>query len=111
MQFIKNGKKPKKSQEGSNSHESFKRHCLYTVDADLIMRALSAHEKYFSLIRETTTFGRTQEMITPEESEFQLFNISLMREYLSSEFLPMKLKLQFDYDIEKPLMTGFYWDF
>lgn len=49
MEFIRF----QRSQPGYNAET---RHCLYGLDADLMMLGLCSHEPYFSLLREEVRF-------------------------------------------------------
>lgn len=79
------------------------RHCLFGLDADLMMLGLCTHERHFALLREEVKFGKksTKKILVPEEITFYLLHLSLMREYLELEFLPLKGRLSFEYDLEK----------
>nr|XP_046264541.1 5'-3' exoribonuclease 1 isoform X2 [Scatophagus argus] len=97
MEFIR-------SENRKPGHNPNTRHCLYGLDADLIMLGLTSHEPNFSLLREEVRFGgkKSQKRITaPEETTFHLLHLSLMREYIDYEFSDLRNHIGSDYDLER----------
>lgn len=96
------------------------RHCLYGLDADLIMLGLLSHDPHFCLLREEVKFGPSAkkkgggEYVVPqflwilshhmcslESQNFYLMHLSLMREYLNLEFRDIEPVLPFSYSLER----------
>lgn len=67
------------------------RHCMYGLDADLMILGLLSHEPYFFLLREEVTFGKSRgpakkELDGVEQKTWHLLSLTLFRDYLNAEF-------------------------
>eukprot|EP00038_Savillea_parva_P026454 m.54229 g.54229 ORF g.54229 m.54229 type:complete len:1438 (+) comp7513_c0_seq2:69-4382(+) len=84
------------------------RHCMYGLDADLMILGLLSHEPYFFLLREEVTFGKSRgapkkELDGVEQKTWHLLSLTLFRDYLDAEFSSLKDELKFQYDFERLL--------
>jgi 5'-3' exoribonuclease 1 len=101
IEYIRNFK-------NSNDYKEDIKHCLYGLDADLIMLSLITHEPNISILREDNTFMRKsgatdsnyRSSIKTKEP-FEFIFVSILREYLELEFLEIKMKLNFEFNIER----------
>ncbi|CUM55403.1 uncharacterized protein AC631_03249 [Debaryomyces fabryi] len=87
------------------NHDPNSRHCIYGLDADLIMLGLVSHYPHFALLREEVTFGPRGQKQSNEltDQNFYLLHLSLLREYLSLEFQNLDNQLSFEYNFERVL--------
>ncbi|MCO5598715.1 hypothetical protein L7F22_052813 [Adiantum nelumboides] len=78
------------------------RHCMYGLDADLIMLGLLTHDPHFALLREEVNFGPSKKRKGSLETQnFFLLHLSLFREYLDLEFQDLKSALPFEFSLER----------
>eukprot|EP00002_Diphylleia_rotans_P013116 TRINITY_DN2554_c0_g1_i3.p1 TRINITY_DN2554_c0_g1~~TRINITY_DN2554_c0_g1_i3.p1 ORF type:complete len:1538 (+),score=305.96 TRINITY_DN2554_c0_g1_i3:91-4704(+) len=101
MEFIR-------AERVSQGYDPNTRHCLYGLDADLIMLGLVSHEAFFSLLREEVNFKQPRKgskfsnQTTPQKPHktfFQLLHISLLRDYLTLDVC-YRIK-EFDYKFDR----------
>ena len=89
------------------------RHCIYGLDADLVMLALISHEPNIVLLREDNILMKKKQKLLAkkgielklnkekEEESYEFFLISVLREYLELEFYDIKGKINFEFNMER----------
>jgi 5'-3' exonuclease len=93
--------------KNSKDYKADTKHCIYGLDADLIMLALITHEPNFCILREEV-FGVGKNITDPfarrafkVHEQFEFLFVSILREYLELEFLELQYKLKFPFNIER----------
>jgi 5'-3' exoribonuclease 1 len=92
--------------KNSENYNPNAKHCIYGLDADLIMLSLITHEPNICILREEVfsskkSLNTNTRAILQTQQKFEFIYVSILREYLELEFLELKPKLKFDYNIER----------
>ena len=99
----------------SKEYTSNTRHCIYGLDADLVMLSLISHECNVVILREDTILRKKKEKLLKKkgiilqnsndknEEPYEFFLISVLREYLELEFYDLRKKLKFKFNMERIL--------
>eukprot|EP00826_Nyctotherus_ovalis_P036773 TRINITY_DN3289_c0_g1_i2.p1 TRINITY_DN3289_c0_g1~~TRINITY_DN3289_c0_g1_i2.p1 ORF type:complete len:408 (+),score=115.31 TRINITY_DN3289_c0_g1_i2:73-1296(+) len=85
------------------------RHCLYGLDADLIMLALVSHEPHMIIFREIVeqksmrakSLKGINRSIFTKQIEHEILYVSILREYFEIEYGALRPSLPFKFDLER----------
>lgn len=92
------------------SYNANTKHCIYGLDADLIILSLATHEVNIKILRESNNTNNNIKMNNVNDiiynTPYEILNISTLREYLarvefsSNEFNNLKFELNFEHVID-----------
>lgn len=110
-----------RSQRTQPGYDANTRHCIYGLDADLIMLSMATHELHFSVLREEVdnkrgnvcrrcgqpghqelycTGAKKKQDYLLQGTNFQFLDVPILKEYLEAELRPPQ-PLAFGWDLER----------
>eukprot|EP00919_Chromeraceae_sp_WS-2016_P040290 GHVR01096241.1.p1 GENE.GHVR01096241.1~~GHVR01096241.1.p1 ORF type:complete len:592 (+),score=113.13 GHVR01096241.1:136-1911(+) len=83
-----------RKQKSQPSYKSDTTHCVYSMDADVVILSLVSHEPFLSLINEDSNKRDAQSLI--DASTFRVCNVGVLREEMIEDLTVLNDKFEFD---------------
>lgn len=89
MEYIRNEKTQRHEEALSGGKAKYISHCIYGLDADLIMLSLVTHEPYVCLLREQVYFNthQAQSRLMINMDDYIFMHVGILREYLVNDMI------------------------
>ena len=88
--------------KATQTFDELKRHCVFTIDSDLVMLVLGTHLLNVSLLRDEPNGRRfVTSYVDDVEHRFRVMHLEVLRNYLALEFKAVEDVMSFSFDIDR----------